>query len=95
MVSEMASTDDGDISSHQGQSVIACTVVMLALATVTVALRLYTRRSILGSLGSDDWIVLAALVTMSPVRHRAASEEVVLKASTVLLGWRQHRDDPA
>jgi hypothetical protein len=43
-------------------SVIAASVVMLSLSTITVTLRFYTRKVLLSILGADDWLILAALV---------------------------------
>jgi hypothetical protein len=51
----------GDESSLQ-TPVIVATAVMLALSITTVSLRFYTRRAFLGSLGAEDWTILAAVV---------------------------------
>ncbi|KAK4129049.1 hypothetical protein N657DRAFT_51133 [Parathielavia appendiculata] len=43
-------------------SVIAASVVMLSLSTITVLLRFYTRKVLLNILGADDCVILAALI---------------------------------
>jgi hypothetical protein len=57
----METPDTGQESNLQAQ-VIAASVVMLALSTVAVALRFYTRRVVLGVLSADDCVILVALV---------------------------------
>ncbi|KAK4044385.1 hypothetical protein C8A01DRAFT_31439 [Parachaetomium inaequale] len=56
----MATPDAADGSRRQ-DSVIAASAAMLSLSTVTVVLRFHTRHILLGILGADDWMILAAL----------------------------------
>ena len=53
--------DMSDTSSRQGE-VIGCSITMLALASAAVALRFYSRGSILRVLGKEDWTILTSLV---------------------------------
>jgi hypothetical protein len=68
----MKTPDAGQESNLQAQ-VIAASVVMLALSTVAVALRFYTRRVVLGVLSADDCVILAALVCSILARCPVAS----------------------
>jgi hypothetical protein len=61
----MATPDAADGSKRQ-DSVIAASAAMLSLSTLTVVLRFHTRHVLLGILGADDWMILAALVRGAP-----------------------------
>lgn len=44
------------------KEVIACSVVMVALAAIVVGLRTYCRAFLVRRLGKDDWAIIIALV---------------------------------
>ncbi|KUJ14828.1 uncharacterized protein LY89DRAFT_649396 [Mollisia scopiformis] len=46
----------------RGDSVIACSVATVVLASIIVMLRLFTRSKILGFVGPEDWCILVALL---------------------------------
>jgi hypothetical protein len=54
----MSAADDGDRSGR----VVVCAVVMTVLSALTVGLRFYVRGKLLGTLKSEDWFILLALV---------------------------------
>jgi hypothetical protein len=56
------STSNGSHEPSRQHSVVAASVVMLCLSTITVSLRFYTRKVLLAILGVDDCLILAALV---------------------------------
>jgi hypothetical protein len=66
--------------SSRGDGIIAAWVVMMTFASITVALRFYTRRFILRVLGIEDWLILVALVL-----HAAFPRGFTLKLIPVLL----------
>lgn len=51
--------DSKDDRSHQ---LIAVAAAFIALVTISVALRTYTRLRMAKTLGADDWLIIAALV---------------------------------
>ena len=57
----METPNAGDGSTLQA-NVIAASAMMLALSTIAVGLRVYTRQALLGIMGADDGTILAALV---------------------------------
>ncbi|KAK4156609.1 hypothetical protein C8A00DRAFT_12471 [Chaetomidium leptoderma] len=63
--------------ARQQPSVIAAVAVMLFLSTVTISLRFYTRRVVLGFLGIDDWMILAAFVCGASAAKRPARTESI------------------
>ena len=65
------STPDGpDGVSRQGP-IIGLFVVMLLLASTTVALRFYTRWRLLRTFGIDDWFIGLALVNFTRLSSAA------------------------
>ncbi|RPA71219.1 hypothetical protein BJ508DRAFT_103683 [Ascobolus immersus RN42] len=52
----------GGSTMDNGPVVIALTIILLALSTIVVFLRLYTRHRILNSTGIDDYLTLAGLI---------------------------------
>ncbi len=57
-----ASSDD-----RGGASVIVCAVVMPALATVAIGLRVYVRVGLLRTFKSEDWLIVFAWVCRTVV----------------------------
>lgn len=68
-----------DTSSREG-SIIAASVIMLLLAAFTASLRFYTRWTILSGLKADDWLVLAALVSITDHRHPSVLNKMAAAA---------------
>jgi hypothetical protein len=54
-----------DCSQNQGTTALAVGAVLLAIATITVALRLYVRIILRNALGWDDYMITASLVSFS------------------------------
>jgi hypothetical protein len=54
--------DDRD----ESDTITACAVTLIFLASVAVGLRFYVRVSLLGSVKSEDWCMLASLVSETP-----------------------------
>lgn len=53
------------MADDRGYVIIALVGTLLPLVTGIVALRFYTRSSVVKSVGSDDWSILLALVRYS------------------------------
>ncbi|KAK1753616.1 hypothetical protein QBC47DRAFT_415394 [Echria macrotheca] len=49
-------------TSTQAAGVIAAWVIMTTMSGITVCLRFYTRRAILNVLGTEDWLILVAML---------------------------------
>ena len=50
--------------------VIFCVVFCLAVATIMVGLRIWTRKVILNKMGADDWAAIIAMVCNETVGRR-------------------------
>lgn len=50
------------LSTVRGREALACSTVFTTLATVLVAVRIYTRAFMVKQMGSDDYAILVALV---------------------------------
>ncbi|GAB1312081.1 hypothetical protein MFIFM68171_02291 [Madurella fahalii] len=72
------STVSGPAAETQSKraAIIAISVAFPTLSSLVVSLRLYTRLRILGVTGSDDWVIVAALLLAI-----GASIEIILEAN--------------
>ena len=71
---------DGVLATGHAQSFLAVAIVFPILATSFVIARLYCRRLTRLTLGVEDWLVLAALVSQMQSRNRE-----MLKQTDILL----------
>lgn len=80
---------EGDIS----WTMTVCIVVLTITSLTTVALRFYTRGKLLGTLKSEDWTILVAMVGYYSDRRSLAS----IALGTVIResGVRDHRANKA
>lgn len=71
------------LSTVRGREALACSTVFTCLATVLVAIRIYTRAFMVKQMGLDDYAILVALVRADS-RHIQAHEILRL---TLALGF--------
>jgi len=51
-----------ELSTARGRSALAVSIVFTSLATLFLAIRIYTRAFLVKQMGSDDYTILVALV---------------------------------
>ena len=60
----------------EAPGIIAAVVVMCALDVIVVGLRFYVRRRLRQRLGSDDWLLFAALVCFLVDRNELSTKSM-------------------
>ena len=58
---------DGGVPNPRGDTVVNVNIALVAVATFLVIARFWTRVAINNMLGIDDWCVLVALVSKTPL----------------------------
>jgi len=59
----MATSDGVYLDETRQVNIIVCDVLMWAFAFILMVLRLYTRGLLTRAIGSEDWVLLAAVVS--------------------------------